>query len=294
MVASPSRSEGERARDPAVAKVGFIGLGEMGGAIATRIIRAGWPTVLWARRPDVLAEFVAPNVTSAGTPREVAAEADLIGICVWADADVREVLVGETGVLADCRPGTIVAIHSTVLPRTCREIASAARDRGVFVIDAPVTGGRDVALAGSLAIATGGDSAAITRARPVFEAFASRIVRVGDVGGGQVAKLLNNALFAANVAVADDALTLGAAVGVDTTELAQFLRDGSGRSYGLDIAERFRASADTRQAALPALDKDVRSLADEAAAEGLDSASLRSAAAEAVRRLRDPPPGWLA
>lgn len=264
----------------------------MGGAIATRIIQAGWPTILWARRPGALDEFRGPNVEAAATPAELGAGADVIGICVWSDDDVREVVAGEQGVLAGCRPGTVIAVHSTVLPSTVRDLAALATETGVRVVDAPVSGGRTVALAGSLALAVGGDEDALARCRPVFDAFAGHLVLLGDVGAGQIAKLLNNSLFAANLAVADDALTLGEALGVDAGALAQFLGSGSGRSYGLDLAPTARGSQATREAMLPALQKDVDRLVVEAAAHGIDGTPLGRAAVEALRRLRDPPPGW--
>ena len=270
--------------------MGFIGLGDMGGAMVRRIVDAGWPTVLWARRPEVLKAFDAPNVTAAASPAALATEVDLVGICVWADEDVREVLAGDEGVLAGGREGTVVAIHSTVSPSTCRELAAVATSRGIVLLDAPVTGGRKVALGGALAMAIGGDDAALARCQPVFESFAGTVVRLGDVGAGQVAKLLNNALLAANLALADDALTLGEALGLDPAVLAQLLRGGSGRSYALDVAVASRASASIRQAALPALEKDLHSLAAELAATGRVDTLLRDVAAEAIRRLRDPAP----
>ena len=194
--------------------------------------------------------------------------------------------------LAGCRPDTVIVIHSTVLPSTARDLAALAAKAGAWVVDAPVSGGRRVALAGFLALAVGGDEDALARCRPVFDAFAGEVVRLGDVGAGQVAKLLNNTLFAANLAVADDALTLGEALGVDVGALGQFLETGSGRSYGLGIAQTCRASEITRRAALPALQKDVDRLAAEAAGHGIEGTPLRGAAVEALRRLRDPPPGW--
>ncbi len=289
---STSRSDRAARSDAAVTKVGFIGLGDMGGAIATRIIDAGWNTILWARRSLALDAFRGPDVEVAATPAELAATADVIGICVWSDDDVREVLTGERGVLEGCRPGAVIAIHSTVLPSTVREVAALAAKTGVHVVDAPVSGGRTVALGGSLTLAVGGDPGALACCRPVFDSFAGEVVRMGDVGAGQVAKLLNNMLFAANFAVADDAITLGEALGVDAGALAQFLRAGSGRSYALDVVQRTRASEVTRQAALPALQKDVDRLTTEASDHGIADTPLRHAAGEALRRLRDPPPGW--
>jgi 3-hydroxyisobutyrate dehydrogenase-like beta-hydroxyacid dehydrogenase len=259
----------------------------MGGAIAQRIIAAGWKTVLWARRPEALEAFDASNVETAATPTALAAEVDLVGICVWADDDVRDVVAGEHGVLAGCREGTVVVIHSTVAPATCRELAAVAIERGVTVVDAPVSGGRDVALAGELTVVAGGEEAALARCRPVFDSFAGSVVRVGAVGAGQVAKLLNNALFSANLAVAGDALSLGETLGLDPAVLAEFLGVASGRSYALDVALMTRASAEARQAAAPALEKDLQTLRAEFAALG-DTAPVLDAAAEAaIRRLGD-------
>ncbi len=159
------------------------------------------------------------------------------------------------------------------------------------MLDAPVSGGRNVALAGALTLAVGGDEGALARCRPVFDTFASTIVWLGDVGAGQVAKLLNNALFAANMTLADDALTVGAALGIEADQLEAFLRAGSGRSFGLDIVSRCRTSDATRRGAAPALAKDVQRLQRESEALAAGS-RLRDAAAEAIHRLHDPPAGW--
>jgi len=282
MTATAARSD--------VARVGFIGLGDMGGAIVTRIIGAGFPTVLWARRPEALAAFEGAHVATAGSPAQLAARVDLIGICVWADQDVRQVLQGDHGVLAGCRPGTIIAIHSTIQPATCRELAAAAAERGATIVDAPVSGGRDVALAGSLVVAVGGDEEAVERCRPVFATFGDPVIHLGQVGTGQLAKLVNNTLLAANLALADDALTLAQALGVRPDAMARVLRHGSGRSYALDVAVAVRASAETRRAALAPLEKDVRSLTSDAAPRECAAAALLvDAATEAIRRLADPP-----
>jgi 3-hydroxyisobutyrate dehydrogenase-like beta-hydroxyacid dehydrogenase len=270
-------------------RVGFIGLGDMGGAMAQRIIDAGFTTVLWARRPEALAPFEGERVETADTPADLAARADLVCVCVWTDDDVREVLGGDQGVLVGCRPGTVIAIHSTVAPATCRELAAEAAEHDVAVLDVPVSGGRDVALAGNLAVAMGGDEETAERCRPVFETFGDPVLHVGPVGAAQAVKLVNNALLAANLAVADDALTVGAALGIKPEAMQQLLRSGSGRSYALDVVIGARGSPEIRAAARPALEKDVHALS--AAADG-DAALLLQAAEEAVQRLGDPPPGW--
>jgi 3-hydroxyisobutyrate dehydrogenase len=260
----------------------------MGGAMAARIVDAGFPAVLWARRPEALAPFAGPDVVTAATPAELAAAVDLVGVCVWADEDVRAVLEGDDGVLAGCAPGTVIAIHSTVSPSTCRELAQLAAARGVVVVDAPVSGGRSAALAGSLVVAVGGDGVAVERCRPVFDAFGDPVVHLGPVGAGQFAKLVGNALLAANLAVAEDALALGEAVGIRPDALAEVLRRGSGRSFGLDVAMKARLSAETREQIRRPLEKDVATL-EAAAPEACDDASaLLAAAAKVISRLARP------
>ena len=278
----------------AVGRVGFIGLGDMGGALVSRIIGAGFSTVLWARRPAAVAPFLGELVETAESPADLAARADIVGICVWSDDDVRDVMLGEHGVLAGCRPGTVVAVHSTTQPGTCRALANAAQELDVAVIDAPVSGGRDGALAGTLVVAVGGDEGAVERCRRLFAAFSEEVVHLGPVGSAQFAKLVNNALLAANLSLADDALTIGAVLGIRPEALAQVLRRGTGRSYALDVALGARGSTETRRAALPFLAKDVESLTTgDAAEECAESAPLlATAATEAVRRLADPPAGW--
>jgi 3-hydroxyisobutyrate dehydrogenase len=274
-----------------IRRVGFVGLGEMGGAIARRIIGAGWPTVLWARRPEALTGFEGPNVSTAHSAAELAAEVDVVGVCVWADDDVRAVVLGADGLLAGCRPGTVVAVHSTVAPATCRRLAETAEPLRVAVLDAPVTGGRNLASDGMLTVAVGGDSGALDRCRPVFAAFAHSVVHLGDVGTGQLAKLLNNAVLTANLAVVDDALTVGARFGLDESALATVLRGGSGSSFALDVAVSARASAATRAAAVPALQKDLATLAGELDDGDSSGWILRNAAAAALRRLGAAPDG---
>lgn len=278
---------------PTVTRVGFIGLGDMGGAMASRIVDGGFETVLWARRREALAPFAGPLVSSADNPAELAATVDLIGVCVWNDEDVRSVVAGEQGVLAGCRPGTIVAIHSTVRPDTCRELAATASDHGVIVIDAPVSGGRTVALDGKLVVAVGGTASSFERCHPVFSTFGDPLIHLGPVGTGQLAKLVNNAVFAANLAIADDAFTLANHFGIEAEAMAAMLRNGSGRSFGLEMALAGRTSADIRDPMRVPLEKDVNCLTTDVAPEECGEAPLLvEAAAEAIRRLSQPPVGW--
>jgi 3-hydroxyisobutyrate dehydrogenase len=264
----------------------------MGGAIATRIIGAGFPTRLWARRPEALNDFTGAAVEKSCTPAALAANVDLVGICVWDDAAVHDVLCGADGVLAGCRPGTVIAIHSTVSPATVIESAAAAEESGAVVIDAPVSGGRDVALSGGLVVAVGGDTNVVERCKPVFSALGDKVIHVGPVGAGQYAKLINNALLAANLAVGDDALSLAQALGIAPDALAEVVRHGSGRSFGLDVALAARMSVDIRERTATPLRKDVSCLTVQAApSECADAALFTRAARQGVERL-SLPPGW--
>jgi 3-hydroxyisobutyrate dehydrogenase-like beta-hydroxyacid dehydrogenase len=278
MADTPSRSE--------VARVGFIGLGDMGGALATRIIGAGFPTVLWARRPEALASFTGPGVETASTPAELAASVDVVGICVWDDEAVRDVVYGVEGVLAGCRPGTVIAIHSTVHPDTCRELVDAAAKREVLLVDAPVSGGRQVALTGKLVVAVGADEDTFDRCRPVLASFGDPVIHLGPVGTGQFAKLVNNALLAANLALANDALSLAPSLGLQPDALVRLLQHGSGRSYALDVAVGSRSSAVTRERTLTPLGKDVRCLTA-VLGKSAEATVLTFTAGVGVRRLAD-------
>lgn len=280
--AIPSRND--------VAQVGFIGLGDMGGAIASRIIGAGFPTRLWARRPEVLDAFSGPTVQYAATPAELAAGVDLVGICVWDDQAVRDVLYGNEGVLAGAREGTVIAIHSTVLPETVREAEKAAAAKNLTLVDAPVSGGRDVALSGGLVVAVGGEEAAVERCRGVFASFGAQVIHLGRVGAGQLAKLINNALLAANLAVADDAIALAERLGMEPAALADVIRNGSGRSFGFDVALMVRASDEARAQTAAALRKDVGRLTVDAAPKECSDATLFThAARQGAERLNLPP-----
>lgn len=216
-------------------RVGFIGLGRQGAPMARRIVEHGFPLVLWARRPESTEPFGDTTATVVSSPADVGAASDVVGICVFSDSDVREVLLGPRGVLAGMTPGGVVAIHSTVLPDTCASLAEHAGQRGVAVVDAPVSGGEAAAAAGGLLLMAGGDEAAVAACRPVFETFADPIVHLGDVGAGQMAKVINNLLLAVNMAAAMDAFGFAEGMGVDQGGLARALAHGTGGSAAAGI-----------------------------------------------------------
>lgn len=214
-------------------RVGFIGLGSQGGPMARRIVEAGYDLTLWARRPESLEPYADTAAKTAQTPAALAAASDLVCVCVVADDDVRQVVAGEDGVLQGLQHGGVIAIHSTVHPDTCRELAEQARAVGVAVVDAPVSGGGMGAAAGTLLVMVGGDTEIVEKVRPVFETYANPVVHLGDTGSGQVAKLLNNLLFTANLATSASTLELGESLGVDPTRLGEVITHGTANSFAL-------------------------------------------------------------
>ncbi|MEV0248156.1 NAD(P)-dependent oxidoreductase [Nocardia sp. NPDC050712] len=214
-------------------RVGFIGLGIQGGPMARRIAEAGHPTTLWARRAEALEPFRDTRAAVADSPADLAAASDLVCVCVVSDADVREILTRPDGILAGLRPGGVLAVHSTVHPDTCAELAETAAAQGVSLLDAPVSGGGPAAAAGTLLVMVGGDDAVVRRCRPVFDSYARLVVHLGGVGTGQVAKIINNLLFTANLATAVSTLRLGESLGLDPKSLGELISQGTANSFAL-------------------------------------------------------------
>jgi len=265
------------------ARTGFIGLGSQGAPIARRIIEAGYPVTLWARRQATLEPFAGTGAKTAGTPAELAAASDVVGICVTGDADVEQVLTGPDGVLAGAGEGTVIAVHSTVHPDTCKRLAVAASDRGAHLIDAPVSGGGPAAAAGRLLVMAGGEQEAVERARPVLATFGDPIVHLGPLGAGLVTKLLNNLLFTAHLGTAASLLSLGESLAVDPARLAEVIQHGSGNSFALERVALVGGKLDVMaQVAGPLLQKDVRLLAEVAATAGVTPGTALTAADDAL------------
>ncbi|HEY6789489.1 MAG TPA: NAD(P)-dependent oxidoreductase [Trebonia sp.] len=240
-------------------RAGFIGLGSQGAPMARRIVDGGFPLTLWARRPDTLAPFADTAAKTASTPAELAANSDVIGLCVRDDSDIEQVVSGEDGVLAGVAPGAIIAVHSTVHPDTVRVLADRAAKKGAFVVDAPVSGGQPAASVGRLLVMVGGEEEHVERARPVFATYGDPVVHLGPLGAGQVTKLLNNTLFTAHLAVGASLLKLGRDLRVDPAGLATVIRHGSGESFALARVADAGGTLDRIAGhAGPLLAKDVR------------------------------------
>ncbi len=209
----------------------------------------------------------------------------MVALCVTDDADVREIVL-ERGLLYSMASGSVLVVHSTVAPATCVEIAALAAARDVGVLDAPVSGGRAGALRGELTVMVGGELSVLERVRTVLESYARTITHVGVVGSGQAAKLINNGLFVANVAMANFALTLGESFGIAPTQLTELLSKSSGSSAGLAALAPL-TTTDWGRHAWTVLGKDVSLLLSVTGAGG-GAQQLIDVATAAVERFGRP------
>ncbi len=242
-------------------RVGFVGLGSQGGPMARRIIEDGFPTTLWARRPESLEPYDGTGAAYAADRRALGAASDILCLCVIGDTDVDEILRGDEGALAGMAPDGIVVIHSTVRPDTCRRLQADFTD--LHFVDAPVSGGGHMAAAKTLLVMVGGDDEVVERCRAVFDTFANPLVHLGGLGAGQAAKLLNNSLFTAHLGLAASTFCVAGSLGVDLDALTKVLSTGSGRSYaGEVIANSGHSLSLMAELAGPLLAKDVGILAD--------------------------------
>ncbi|MFE3960759.1 NAD(P)-dependent oxidoreductase [Nocardia sp. NPDC059091] len=206
------------------ARVGFIGLGNMGAPMAKRLL--GWPgglTVCDVRAESML-PFAEAGAPTAVTPAEVAAQSSVICVTVVDDAQVREVLTGVDGVLRTAAAGTVVAVHSTIGDRTAEQLAAVCAEHDVEFVDAPVSGGAPGAAGGALAVMVGGSTAAVERIRGPFGSFSNLIVHAGPVGSGTRMKLARNLLHFVAFTAATEAQRLAEAAGLDIAELGKVVR----------------------------------------------------------------------
>ena len=239
-------------------KVGFIGLGSQGAPMARCIAEAGYPLVLWARRPATLLPFADTSAETASSIAELGSRCEHVGVCVVDDAGTRQVC---DELMTAMSPGSRIAIHSTVHPNTVVALARHAAARRIGILDAPVSGGGPAAAARTLTVMIGADEAVFAAARPIMESFAGLLVRVGDVGAGQTAKLVNNALMAAHVALAHHALNAASSLGLDRAALKEIVKVSSGRSYGFEVYAKLPSPGAFEHGA-KLLAKDVRLLGE--------------------------------
>jgi 2-hydroxy-3-oxopropionate reductase len=215
--------------------IGFIGLGTMGTPMARRLVDAGYPVTVWARRPEAMAPLSAAGASVGESPADVAAKSDVVMTMVTDTAAVEDVVLGAGGIAGGARPGTLIVDHSTIAPDGARRVARALAPRGVEMLDAPVSGGSIAAEAGTLAIMIGGSKAAVERVGPVLSSYARTVVHVGASGAGQVAKACNQICTIVNQLGAAEAMLLAERAGVDPAAVKDALMGGFAASRMLEL-----------------------------------------------------------
>ena len=215
-------------------KIGFIGLGIMGKPMCKNLLKAGYEVVVCSRTKASVEELVAAGATSAPTPRDVAAQVDVVITMLPNSPEVKDVVLDANGVIEGAKPGCIVADMSSIAPLASREIAARLAGKGIEMLDAPVSGGQPKAIEGTLSVMVGGKPEIFDRCVPVFKAMAASVVRVGDIGAGNVTKLANQVVVALNIAAVSEAMVLAAKAGVEPELVYQAIRGGLAGSTVMD------------------------------------------------------------
>lgn len=259
-------------------KIGYIGLGVMGSAMAANLLKAGFSLAVWNRTASKCEPLVAAGATAAGSPAELARQCDVVCINVTDTPDVEAILFGPSGITHGARPGLIVIDHSTIRPDKTREFAVQLAQNSVTLLDAPVSGGDVGARNGTLSIMVGGDAAAFEKCMPIFQAVGKRIVHLGAAGAGQVCKACNQIAVLTTLAGVCEALAFGAKQGVDLAKMIDVVSSGAGGSWQLANLGPKILAGDLQPAFMIDLAlKDLRIVADNAAASGLALQTIKQA-----------------
>jgi len=216
-----------------VERVGFIGLGTMGAAMAGHVAEAGYPLTVWNRTPGRAASLVAMGAKEAESPSALAAASDVMVVCVSDSPDVEQVLFGPAGAAEGVREGCLVVDCSTIAPATARSAAERLAGRGVGFVDAPVSGGSEGAQKATLTIFCGGDPAHVARARPVLATMGKTITHVGPVGAGQAVKAVNQVILAGTYLGVAEGIVLALKAGLDVGQVVEALGGGAAQSWVL-------------------------------------------------------------
>ena len=216
-------------------KTAFIGLGVMGYPMAGYLVKGGHDTVVYNRTTAKAQQWVAEfGGSSAATPRAAAAGADIVFACVGNDDDVREVLLGDDGALAGLTAGATLVDHTTASATIAREVHAAAAEKGVGFLDAPVSGGQAGAESGQLTVMVGGDEDVFDRACPVIDCYARAVTRIGAVGSGQLAKMVNQICIAGIVQGLAEGLHFAQCADLDPAVVIESISKGAAQSWQME------------------------------------------------------------
>ncbi len=211
--------------------IGFIGLGNMGLGMARNLQKAGFPLVVYDVKPEPLQEVRKAGAVLAVSPREVARKARISILVVLNFPQIEEVVFGKEGMSEGLKPGDILIASSTIAPAQIQSLGKKLEPVGVKVLDAPISGGKEGAQAGTLSIMVGGEKEGFEKCRKVFEAMGKNIYHLGPLGSGLILKLVNNLLVAVNNLAVAEAVTLGTQAGLDPQKILEVIPKSAGDSW---------------------------------------------------------------
>jgi len=217
-----------------MSKIGFIGLGIMGKPMAKNLLKAGYELVVYDINKQAVKDLVGVGAQEGFSPKDVAERTEIIITMLPNSPHVKEVILGENGVLEGAKPGKIIVDMSSIAPLVSREIAAKVKEKGVEMLDAPVSGGEPKAIDGTLSIMVGGSSEVFEKVKDILLCMGSSAVLVGDIGSGNITKLANQIIVALNIAAMSEALVLATKAGVDPEKVYQAIRGGLAGSTVLD------------------------------------------------------------
>jgi 3-hydroxyisobutyrate dehydrogenase len=274
-------------------RVGFIGLGNMGEALAGFVKRAGHSLIVHDLRREAATSLLGLGASWAESPRDVAERSEVICVCVPGPPEMRAVTVGPGGIAEGVQAGSVVIDHTTNSPAVVRDVGQALQARGAHLLDAPLDGGREGALAGQVTLFVGGDEAVLQRVRSVVDTFSKSVVWVGGLGAGSITKIVHNALAMSIDLLLAECLTLGAKAGVSVPRLVEAFREGCIVSQNMTFTQRMPATLFrgdfTARFALALAYKDFRLAADLAAQHGVPTRLLDLCEAELLEAMNR---GW--
>ncbi|MCW5686514.1 MAG: 3-hydroxyisobutyrate dehydrogenase [Pseudolabrys sp.] len=216
-----------------MARIGFIGLGNMGGPMAVNLVKAGHTVAGFDVTPDAVTRFAGAGGATAKSAAEAAANVDVIVTMLPAGAHVRDIYLGDKGLIALAKPSTLLIDSSTIDVDSARAVASAAQAKGLLMVDAPVSGGVGGAQGGTLTFMVGGSDEAFAKAKPFLEQMGKTIVHAGGPGNGQAAKICNNMILGISMIGVSEAFVLGEKLGLDPQKLFDISSKSSGQCWSM-------------------------------------------------------------
>ncbi len=215
-------------------KIGFIGLGIMGKPMAKNLLKAGYPLTVYDIVPEKVEEVVEAGADAGSSGKEVAEKSEVVITMLPNSPDVEEAVLGTNGVLEGAKPGTILIDMSSIAPLAGKEVAERAKEQGVIMLDAPVSGGEPKAVDGTLAIMVGGPQDTFDEVEGILSVMGASVTRVGEIGSGNMTKLANQIIVALNIAAMSEAMVLATKSGVAPENVYQAIRGGLAGSTVLD------------------------------------------------------------